>query len=393
MAINAYFGKPRQGKSYSCVERVIVPAVKAGRKVVTNIPLTEKLMQLAEESGAQVEVVPRGTTLMLDYASKLFPELGESGEYMPSSEYAGAVFVLDEFQFLLPAGIKQSQIDKKVIAFFTMHGHASGDWCGKKYITEIVLLSQDQSLINQVVKPLIEQSYVVNKTEIGSKSVFNIKVYAGCAGWRNVTFVKTEVHQYDPAIFDYYKTQTMSEGHGSEKKTDDATNVLKSGALKGFAFAVVLLPFAIWFAISTAGNMFGVTEDAVPASKVDADNAEVAPEKAEQPKTSLQPVKQELVEQSRQSIEPAHGVEGNFLDGAKVYFFGSYTVKNRRHDMLMIMTADNKPERVYADDLLRYGYIFEDNQRGMRTLTHGSKTMYVPLYSDSSNRVKPFFAN
>jgi hypothetical protein len=86
-------------------------------------------------------------------------------------------------------------------------------------------------------------------------------------------------------------------------------------------------------------------------------------------------------------------VAGTFLDGAKVYFFGSYTVKRKRHDILIIMTADNQQERVYADDLLKLGYVFEDNQRGLRTLTHGDKVMYVPRYVSTPHQPRPFFTN
>ena len=39
MSTLAYVGRPGSGKSYAVVENQIMPALKAGIKVVTNIPL------------------------------------------------------------------------------------------------------------------------------------------------------------------------------------------------------------------------------------------------------------------------------------------------------------------------------------------------------------------
>ena len=37
MPINAYTGLMGSGKSYECVSSVIIPAIRAGRRVVTNV--------------------------------------------------------------------------------------------------------------------------------------------------------------------------------------------------------------------------------------------------------------------------------------------------------------------------------------------------------------------
>ena len=41
MAIDAYTGLPRSGKSYSVVKNVILPSLRQKRHVYTNIPLTQ----------------------------------------------------------------------------------------------------------------------------------------------------------------------------------------------------------------------------------------------------------------------------------------------------------------------------------------------------------------
>ena len=39
MAIKVYSGRPRHGKSYNALANVVIPAIKAGRTVVTNLVL------------------------------------------------------------------------------------------------------------------------------------------------------------------------------------------------------------------------------------------------------------------------------------------------------------------------------------------------------------------
>lgn len=56
MSLNGYFGKPGSGKSYSVVEYVVLPALKKGRHVVTNIPLEGELLE--QVFGGKVTQLP-----------------------------------------------------------------------------------------------------------------------------------------------------------------------------------------------------------------------------------------------------------------------------------------------------------------------------------------------
>lgn len=271
MSISYYGGKPRQGKSYSVVSRVIIPALKKGRTVVTNIPMTDRASELAESNGAKLVQVPRGTTDILAFADMLLGDKSGAGEYQPNMDYAGAVFVLDEFMFLMPSGVKVAAIHDKVKAFFAMHGHVSANG----YSTEIVILSQDASQFNAMVKGLVEQSFIVEKTMIGKKSVMNLKVYSGCAGAIRSVFVRSETHPYDVDVFPFYKTQTMSDSFGDESKTDDATNLLKLPALRYGVGALLLIPVAIYGAILTFSGLFSQSDP--PAPSVDAELQQSSP--------------------------------------------------------------------------------------------------------------------
>lgn len=265
MPISALFGNPRQGKSYTAVKRYIVPALKAGRTVITNIPLTDSCGSLP----GKVIQFTRGSVDIEAIADMLLGDKDSSGEYIPKPETSGGLFVLDEFFFYCPAGTKPNKYTDKVKAFFAMHGHTNNG----VYATEILILAQNAGQVCSLVKDMVQQSYRVSKVEIGNKSYMNIDIYRGCAGVRSgdnkglLTLAERET--FDEEFFQYYKTQTMSTGLGSEAKTDDATNGLRLPAIKWLALSALFIPFALWFAVSSFMSL-------MPAAKTETESEPVS---------------------------------------------------------------------------------------------------------------------
>lgn len=301
MPISYYAGKPRHGKSYSVMARVVIPALKAGRTVVTNIPVLEPALQLP----GKVHQLKRGKSTMRDIADLLLLDKDdETGDYKPNMEFAGAVFVLDEFMFLCSSGVKTAAIDEKVKAFFAMHGHVNAEIGGHSYSTEIVLMSQDASQICAMVKAMVDQSFLIEKTLVGSKKLWTAKIYSGCVGVNTgaakATYLRTEQGTYDPEIFPYYKSQTLGEGHGDESKTDDATNLLNLKAFRyGLPLAFVVLPLLIWFAAKSFTAMFGGKEqiDSAPSTQTAPPAKPVSPSPAshqDRPSVAKEPMLQDV---------------------------------------------------------------------------------------------------
>ena len=81
MSYDAIIGRKGSGKSYNAFRTVIYPALKAGRTVVTNIPLTDEVDKDPELTG---EVVTFDVNNMpLDFFSE-------------ENVVHGAIYVLDE---------------------------------------------------------------------------------------------------------------------------------------------------------------------------------------------------------------------------------------------------------------------------------------------------------
>lgn len=238
MAIWAYVGLPRQGKSYNVVADQIIPALKQGRRVVTNIPLVEGEIR---KRGGVGEIVPVDSQALADRPGELIPELMT----------AGSVVVLDEVWRFLPQGLTAKNVDPAWTTLFAEHGHRV-DADGR--MMQIVLVTQDLSQIAAFARSLVERTLVVTKlTVVGSSSRYRIDVYSG-----NVTGLKPPVSKrigeefgtYDKGIFACYVSRTMAEGSSSEV---DESNMSSRGTLwrnplirYGMPAALICLIVGIW---------------------------------------------------------------------------------------------------------------------------------------------------
>lgn len=159
MAIDAYVGLPGHGKSYGVTEHVIIPSLKEGRQIVTNIPLNEEKLKLdfGEHGGSIVQ-------LPLDWH-----ELEDLHEVAPP----GAVLVLDEVWRRWPAGETTTQarfLDQQLLA---EHRHRVDD---EGRSMRIVLVTQDLAQISNWVRLLVESTYRISKK---SKRFYVVTIYMG----------------------------------------------------------------------------------------------------------------------------------------------------------------------------------------------------------------------
>lgn len=234
MAINGYFGLPRSGKSYSVVEYVIIPALKHGRHVITNIPLQDEL--LLQVFG--------GSITQLDIDALDDPDLADK---LP----AGSVCVLDEAWRRWPSGQKVSNCNKKDLRLLKEHGHRV-DASGKAM--QIVLVTQVSSDLASWVRNLVNHSFHMTKLDaIGADGRFSVKVYKGCPTGERIPaklLVRDSYGTYRPEIYQYYQSATQSESEtlnvGDEKSIDR----------RGSVFGPAMLALVICIGVAVSGGAY-----------------------------------------------------------------------------------------------------------------------------------------
>lgn len=216
MSITAYVGLPGAGKSYIAVARVILPALKAGRTVFTNVPLHLDLVK-HDYPNADVRSFSVADALA---DSSFFPSV-------PS----GCLFVCDEAWSMWGSGLRMSDAPLEQKEFLSKHRHRV-DKKGKTL--EIVLLTQDLSQMPSFVRALVEQTCIITKlSALGSKMKSRIDTYSGAVTGSvgpKTRLITSTFFSCSQKIYKYYRSHTLSEAGlaGDEAKIDRRGVVWKS---------------------------------------------------------------------------------------------------------------------------------------------------------------------
>ena len=236
MAIDAYVGKPGHGKSYGVVENVVLPSLKQGRHVITNIPLNIDL--LISDFGGSIAQLPDN-----------WHEVLELSELVPN----GSVLILDEIWRRWPKGQKANQVTKSDMSLLAEHRHKVDDQGNSM---RIVLVTQDLSQIAAWACLLIETTYRVKKI---NKKVFRVDAYEGSVTGDRPP--KSKLIRGTPGIFKakvykYYSsaTQSQSGSVGDESTADKRRSILRSW---GLWFLFLVLFFGLIFGINGVSSFFG----------------------------------------------------------------------------------------------------------------------------------------
>jgi zona occludens toxin (predicted ATPase) len=236
----AYVGRPGSGKSYSVVENQIMPALKAGRRVVTNIPL--HLDKIREVEGCELAEV---VEFPVD-AVKLEP--GRITEFVRP----GDLFVLDEVSKIFPAGEKVKDVAPQYISLLTEHRHmvdAKGNACS------IVLVVQDLGNIGLWCLRLVDFTYNHTKLSVvGASGSFRVDIYEGPVKGPNYPIKRRTrmlVGRYSKSVYSFYKSHTLSESAlagANEKSLDKRASILKRwGVLIGVPGGIIGIFMGIHF--------------------------------------------------------------------------------------------------------------------------------------------------
>ena len=225
MAIDAYVGLPGHGKSYGVVEHVIIPSLKQGRHVVTNIPLNVDALLM--DFGGTIQQLPDD-----------WFELEDLTEYAVN----GCVLVLDELWRRWPAGMLTNQAsigDKSLLA---EHRHKVDK---ENRSMRIVLVTQDLSQIASWVRVLVETTYRIAKK---SKKFYVVSIYAGAITGNKApktALIRQASGRFKKEVFVYYSSATQSEtgNVGDESTADNRASILKSWGLWALIGIVILGAF------------------------------------------------------------------------------------------------------------------------------------------------------
>lgn len=250
--IYAIVGRPRSGKSYESVVYHIIPAVKAGRKVITNVTLN--IDWFVKLFGPEVKSLIQVVDGKLNEFGKLdrpFSKFEHYRDEWRDEQNRGPLYVIDEAHMVLP----NRNLDAAILEFYSLHGH---------YGLDIILLTQDLRKIHRDVKAMIEMTYYCAKnTAFGSDKTYTKKVRIGAT----TEVVNEEQRRYKSVYFPAYQSHTQSKGSVAEVMANDITPIWKRWPFLG---AALFIPFGIFlfiFAFSGGDDVESVSPEPVVKSQ------------------------------------------------------------------------------------------------------------------------------
>lgn len=238
MPINAYVGLSGHGKTYEVVESIVLPAVIAGRRIVTNLYglRADAIEAFVLETTKAIVKVNIRLVSNDEIESPKFLYHGKEG--VETISKAGDLVIVDE-AWRIWDGAKA--IVPEHFIFFREHRHYVDPVTGVS--SDLVVITQDIADLHRKLKGVIERTFVMRKVkEFGQTNFYTVHQYERARvarrflinHWRKV---------YDPKVFDLYKSYSVqADGQaGLETVLDKRQNLLKSGRVWTYIALVMFM--------------------------------------------------------------------------------------------------------------------------------------------------------
>jgi zona occludens toxin len=247
MAINCYSGLMGTGKSYEVVSSVVVPAIAAGRRVVSNISglnndairtyCAAKYSLELDQLGSVVDVTDEQVSSLSFFPDKSAAEGAES----TSIVRPGDLVAIDEAYKIWGGGEK---IHRQHVVFFREHRHYTHPETGVS--CDLVIMTQDIGDLHRSIRAVIGNSFKTHKAKgIGLDNVYTITMWEG---WKQHAkhIVKDWTKTYNPEIFPLYKSYAGAK-QGKELNADSRMNIFADARMRTKIIAFVLIGlFILW---------------------------------------------------------------------------------------------------------------------------------------------------
>lgn len=258
MAIEAYTGMPGDGKTYEVVKSVIVPAIRRGQRVVTNIRGLDP-----EAIGKHLGFPPGRVAMLIKQfdiedamtATGLAPDFfpTEGGEDDGILEW-GAYNVIDEAHFVFGTG---SKFDNRGKYFLRQHRHEESD--GQS--TQIVVITQSIDDLTASVKNVVRSTTrCIKKTMYGNHKAYFCRKFMGAteAPGKALNEISSK---YEAPYIHMYKSQRHAVVN--EKGVDNRGSIWTNRKLQAGIVVALLATVFLIYSLVTMNSRLKHSADAI----------------------------------------------------------------------------------------------------------------------------------
>lgn len=247
--INFMLGSLGGGKSYEAVVFHVLPALKAGRKIITNLPLkVDYIYSVLPEAIGLIQIVEPTADNPIPFSTlKDYGDTWRREDDDPDKRI-GPLYIIDECHKALPRGSTRRDVNE----WFAESRHE---------LCDVLLLTQSYGKISRDIVDLVQLVYRVRKNvALGSNTTYVRKVQDGVRG----QVVNTTIRSYDPAYFKFYRSHTKSNAAAVEAYANDVKPFWQHWSVIGCGLCLLLF---ITLASTGKLNLFGSLnqKDRLPA--------------------------------------------------------------------------------------------------------------------------------
>lgn len=391
--INLLLGAPGGGKSYEANVFHILEALKAGRKVITNLPVNldayaaidPAFLSLLELRISPQPIRGHWDPGAVSGAFQLFPD-GHIEPPMPGARVfsgvwdywdtwrhpqtgVGPLYVIDECHLSLPA----RATDRAVEEWYSLHRHFNAD---------VLLITQSYGKISAAVRDLVQVVYRVRKNvALGSTGTYTRKVQDGIRG----EVMNTSIRRYKPEFFKLYRSHTQGIA-AEELNASDVKPLWKHWSVYGAVGCFAIVAFMV--GTGQASSPMDQAQRAIKGQspvKVSQHADQVSPTPARAVAPSASAPSAVIAPASPASAAPSpvdHGMPYPEPYGDKMlHLTGMLQMGGRKVWTLVASQSGVVVERLTSDDLQQAGYQWRGLTACAAVASFGSKV--ISLTCDS----------
>ncbi|PCJ23730.1 MAG: hypothetical protein COA94_08040 [Rickettsiales bacterium] len=236
MAINIILGTTGDGKSYTAVDKWIIPTItKQKRKVITNIPLhiDELKKSFPDINFDELLEIRQGTNGEAYDAFQTADDFQD--ENWVNDKGQKPLIVVDEAHFCLGNDRPAREL-KPIEDFFALHRQMGYD---------ILLLTQTTQKFSRRTLGLVKHFYHCSKLSVvGQSNRYALRIRQD--GSKKSSIIQEEIRKYDPEIYKFYKSHAKSDGEVQEAVDTNVKSFLKHPVFYGIAFIPFFFIFLWW---------------------------------------------------------------------------------------------------------------------------------------------------
>lgn len=231
MPINVYTGLMRSGKSYEVVSEVILNAIVAGRRVVTNVDgISNDLIRRYVADQNRLELESLGAIVHVTnadvFSENFLPYFDdEKNAHTGTIVQPGDLVCIDEAWRFWGTDCK---LKKEHKSFFLEHGHFTHPETG--VACDLVLMIQDMGTLHRFVKNVVAFNFRTHKKiSLGMGNTYSITCWEGYKQTKQ-TRIGEWIRKYNKAIFPLYSS-FKGGAQGKTVNVDKRQNIFSGGKL------------------------------------------------------------------------------------------------------------------------------------------------------------------